>query len=141
MSKFGDAITRKIAALEREVIAAENASADEALKLFTKLSSGGISTKRLRLMGHPYARRAPQSLDPSVINAQSGKFRDSWKKTSARMMGRDLSTSVVNTDKTAKYMLGTNRMIARPIDQAVAAMMRPRRLARLQKALLKGVSA
>jgi biotin carboxylase len=121
---------RRIAsALVTEAKAAEATLLAETEELFEKQSSGTLSTETLRMMGHPYAVRAPQDPpDHSIINDQTGKFRRSWRKSGPRMRGGMLRSTVVNVDPVAKYMFGTTKMVARPIDQTVAAMMQQRRV-------------
>lgn len=139
---FAIAMKRKRDAVLRELLAAENRVLDETQAMFVRASSGSISTKTLRLMGHPYAKRDPQTpLNPAVINDQGGPFKKDWRKTKSRMVGGVMRGRVVNVDTKAKYMLGTRKMIRRPIDAAVANAMKPRRLSLLRNALARAFRA
>lgn len=85
-------------------------------------SSGPFSTKQLRRMDHPYARRhGSPRLSPRRINVQSGRFRSSWQST-VRENGAGQRVELQNTDpKAEKYLQpGTPRMFARGIDTAIA---------------------
>lgn len=141
-AQFTAAMKRKRDAILREILSAENQTINETQAMFVRASSGTISTKTLRLMGHPYAKRDPQTpLNPAVINKQSGAFKRDWRKARARMAGGVIRGSVVNVDPKAVYMLGTTKMVQRPIDVAVANTMKPRRLSLLRNALARALRA
>jgi hypothetical protein len=81
------------------------------------LSSGPLSTKSLRWLGHPYSKRlGPNSalLPDYVINAQSGEFRASWV-CRAQKTQIGWTITLYNTSAHAKFMMGTQRMRFRPI--------------------------
>ena len=138
--KFAMTIHRIAAALRTEIIAAEALTLEQARDALIKRSSGTITTKALRTMGHPYAVRDPQTpLDPSLINAQSGDFKRSWKKTGPKSTIAGVVSSVVNTDPKAKYMFGTRKMVARRVDIYVAAQMAPRRRFHLDRGVRRAL--
>jgi hypothetical protein len=134
--QFAAAMRHKATAVKTAVIAAERETVKETARELVKGSSGSLTSGQLARAGHPYARRAPNSsYDPATINAQTGKFRASWVKSGPVSGGGSLRSSVVNTDPVAKYMMGTRRMVARRLDTAVAARMKPVRMARLRAAM------
>lgn len=141
-AQFAVAMKRKRAAILREAIAAENRAIDETQTMFTQMSSGTISTRQLRLMGRPYAKRDPQTpLNPAVINDQGGAFAKDWRKSGAVWTGGVIRGSVRNVDPKAKYMQGTRTMVPRLIDVAVALRMKPRRFLLLRNALARAFRA
>lgn len=136
------ALERKRVTLQREIVTAETQAVNETQQMFVRASSGTVSTKHLRLMGHPYAIRDPQTpLNPAVINDQGGDFARKWQKVAPRLLGGVLRSRVVNTSQVAKYMFGTKLMVTRPIDKAVAVAMQSRRLLLHRRALRRGLSA
>ena len=130
-------------AISAALLTAEAITVKEALAAAVRLSSGGHSLAQLRAAGHPYARRAPDpSFDASVINVQSGEFLRAWRSAGPSLVGGVVKSRVVNNSAPAKYMGGTRTMIARPIDRAIRAAVSPdrnRRLARLRRAVRKGI--
>lgn len=129
---------QQFAAAVRE---AERQSAQEALQWARTLSSGSLSRRQLRALGHPYAVRAPRPPgDPAIINLQSGRFLASWRVSGPRRTAGGLSTRLVNTAPWARFLSsGTGRMIARPIlariRQRLAASRRRRHLQAVRQAL------
>jgi hypothetical protein len=122
----------------RDLMAAEKEAAELALKFAREFSSGRISSDTLRVMGHPYATRAPRPpMDPAIINEQSGRFLRSWKIVGPRRTSVGLRTKLVNRCPYAIYLWkGTRRMIARPILERVREKLLPYR-ERFIKAALK----
>lgn len=110
-------------------------TAADGLETAQRVSSGPFSLRRLRQMGHPYAKRDPRPpLHPGVINVQSGKFRRRWF---ARVNASKGEASVINQSETAKFLKGgTKRMIARPADQLILDNMQGK-LAKHTKAALR----
>lgn len=130
IAQAADALRKKATAIQQETRRAEEASAREALALAQRYSSGPVSTRALRAMGHPYARRAPRPPgSPAVVNRQSGRFRAAWRivKTGDRMR-------LVNDAPYSRYFndRGTRLMMRRPITRAVAQAIRRSRERRLK---------
>lgn len=123
------------------VVAAEALTLEDAKKEAIRASSGTITTKTLRRMKHPYARRDPQTpLDPGLINAQSGRFRRSWRTRRPIRSGRKITSRLRNNDPKGKYMRGTAKMIERPVLVRIAKTIRPIRRYRLRRALWSAVT-
>lgn len=85
------------------------------------------SLKQLRQMGHPYSRRAPMPPKPAyLINRQGGQFRAGWQVRWTRTKDGAVGT-VYNRAPHAEYMMGTRKMIPRPIlDEAMRRTKRER---------------
>lgn len=144
--EFKVAMHKKADAIERNLKVAENASATQALQIFTTLSSGPYSLRQLALMGHPYAQRQAEGhirlvtgLDPSVINVQTGQFRSSWIVIRCHDVNGNLVTKIINTSPDAKWMLGTKKMKARRIDSRVAKAIKVQRNHWVRIALKQGL--
>ena len=109
-------------------------------------SSGTHSSEDLYNAGHPYARRAPQvAYDPSIINAQTGEFRDAWfaeaPEVTEEPTGTVVTARCVNRDPKAHFMFGTPLMVKRPVvKRATAAILENRKL-RLKQAVKSAISA
>lgn len=130
LNEFSDTMGRIERALRENIRQAEARSVKEAKQAFVKRSSGMLTTKQLRQMGHPFASRAPQpgAADPDIVNDQGGPFRDDWTAFPPTVNGAGtMQSSVVNLDPKSRFMFGTNRMIKRGIDDAVAAEIEPKR--------------
>lgn len=141
-AEAADAIRRKASTLRAAVTAAERRTVTEAQGMLVKRSSGTLRTKTLRKMGHPYARRAPQTpIDPSIVNTQGGKFRRSWKKAGPRMKAGGLRSSVTNSDPKSKYFFGGGRMVARRPDIWVADRIRRIRRVRIRYAIRQALKS
>jgi len=105
------------------------------------LSQGPLSSATLRALGHPYAMRDPRPpLDPAMVNRQTGRFLSSWKYQT-ELSGNMVSLFVYNDAPWAKYMLGTRKMIARPILKKLVELEAPARFERLRRAFGKVVQA
>lgn len=136
--EVGDALRKKATELAREVARAEQDSAQDALRIARELSSGTLSTRQQRAMGHPYSRRRPQLRHSAfVVNRQSGRFRAGWRIQRAGNV-----TRLVNDSPEAKFMTaqGTKRMIGRPIQEAIRARLLVSRTMRIARAVGKGLS-
>lgn len=100
-------------------------------------SSGPFSGRALAAMDHPYARRHGRPLlDPSIVNVQSGLFRQSWQvERKAFAKGGDQFT-VANRTSYADYLdQGTRFMFARPIATVVKAYWTTWAVVEIEKAL------
>lgn len=137
LAQAAQALQRKADAAIREVRRANEQASYEALLEARKLSSGPFSSRALRAMGHPYARRRPRPPLPAhVINVQSGRFRRAW-----RIAGHGDALRLVNDTPYGRgFARGTARMIARPISIALAARIREKRMARLKEAARQGLA-
>ena len=124
--KMADGLTSEAQRVTRDTLADVFAAA----RLY---SSGGLSSRRLRQLGHPYRLGGTPPQDPAVINVQSGEFRAAWEIVPA---ADGLSGSVVNQTPQAEFLRrGTSRMIARPLVERVEEEVMPRHQARVEAAL------
>lgn len=126
--------------LEKRIVAAvmvaEALTVADAQAEAIRSSSGTLTTKTLRRMRHPYARRDPQTpLDPGTINAQSGRFRRAWRTRRPVKSGKRITTWLRNSDPKARFMRGTELMVERPVLLRVVRAIRPMRRYRLRRAL------
>lgn len=127
--------------LEANVLAAEAVTVKQGKAEAVRLSSGPLSTAQLRRMGHPYARRAPTSPNPQVINVQRGAFRAGWTGDGPTVTAGGVVSRIYNTSGEAKYLLGTRTAIARPIREAIIKAVQPDRIKRLNRAVRQAVKA
>lgn len=124
---------QRIAAITPAVLAAEQLSGKALVHRAKALSSGFLKTKTLAAMGHPYRYGGDPPIDPSIINAQAGSLRDQWQfRLTFTSSGSRLT--LFNTSGHARFMLGTDRMIPRPILHAVARLEEGARFQRLRAA-------
>lgn len=127
-------LRRKAQALERTVRQAEAESLKEAVAVARSLSTGGLTPQQLRARGHPLRKGGPGLALP--INLHSGGFFLGWKSTGPRKVAGGLQSKVVNTSRTALFVLkGTRRMQARPMTEAILRRTRAARLRRHRQAL------
>ena len=111
--KFFDTFPRTVREMHRVIVA-------EARNDAVQLTSGGIKSKTLRAMGHPFGRTSggkfKGGVDTLPINVQSGRLRSSvnmkllWRNVRGESYGLYFSTGY------AKYILskgGTKFMVAR----------------------------
>lgn len=150
MTEF-EALARTFEKLSAKVVLAANkAGADtvrDARAWAIYFSSGTTSTAQLVRLGHPYGHgfarfiasdtrafgkmivRGPIPYgDASIINTQTGRFRDDWITYVAAVgiqSAKGLITyGVKNVDPIASYLqFGTVRMIARPLDKGLRTYM------------------
>lgn len=133
-------LRRRAQALDAALRQAEKENLQEALRIARKLSSGTISSAQLRAMGHPYRLGGSPPAPPEIINAQSGRFRDSWRATGPFATRGGLVSRLVNTAPWAAWLFGgTARMIARPIGAAIQRRVVALRYRRLQAAAAKAL--
>jgi len=80
-----------------------------------------FSLEDLRRMGHPYAVRAPHPpVAAHILSRQSGKLYGMWKVSVVKTDPNRVVYTVYNRAPYAKYMMGTTKMIPRPIlDEAL----------------------
>lgn len=79
-----------------------------------KLTSGSVSTKQLRRMGHPFSRRRPQAFPRLPINKQTGELQRSlrvFRRFDARGLTYQLQFTSPHAIVTRPY--GTAVMVAR----------------------------
>jgi hypothetical protein len=127
------------ARLKSAVIKAETESAREAMAVAVEQTSGTISTRQLRRMGHPYARRAPQTpVDPGQSNDQGGGVPQSWRME-IRFLSDGVEARIVNSHPDARWLKragrGNSKSVARPIVAAVLQRIRASRKTRLREAI------
>lgn len=130
--------------LRGAIVAAESESLDEGLGLFVRQSSGPLSRNDLARMGHPYARRDPQTpLDPAMVNIGSGDFLREWQEEGVEATDEGTVGSVFNDSESAKWLAtggeGESRMVERPIVAHVAQALAKPRAERLHKAALSAL--
>ena len=107
------------------------------------LSSGGVSLGQLAAEDHPYARRHGMPLrDPTIINAQTGAFRNDWKNPPPTVMGDTIEGYIENHNPVADYLTQpdgapNSKMFQRPIDKEVEAFTETE----LENQILKGLAA
>ena len=123
------------ARLWKELKKAETATLKDALTVAIKQSSGGYSQGQLDAMGNPYGHLRPHPLDPAIINAQTGVFRASWLTEGPSRQGMALRSRLFNTDPKSRFLLGTKKMIPRPVALAVLKQIKGRRVARIKAAV------
>lgn len=124
------------AGLGREMEAAAEEGAAAAEIAAVGLSSGPYTSRMLRALGHPYARRNPRPPgDPATINVQSGLFRSSWRREGPERQGGRVTARLVNDAPYAHYLRDGTRflddseqergMIARPILERIEERVKP----------------
>jgi hypothetical protein len=91
-------------------------------------SLGPLSTRVLRALGNPFARRHGKPLlDPGIVHQQSGLFGASWVMGGVEQRGGDLFAMIWNSDPKAPLLKeGTEMMFARPVDVKTLAECEPR---------------
>lgn len=113
---------RRIADALRDEVTEEAAKiGDDARAIAVALSSGPYDYGQLAYLDHPYATRhgIPQ-LPAQIINAQTGTFRESWYVWGPVFRAGSVVVKLINSDPTSGYLkYGTERMFARPIDDAI----------------------
>ena len=115
---------------------AEADSADEAVEIAQRLSSGPFKAYLLRRRGHPYRLGGRPPIHPGIINEQSGTFKKAWKARPPRQHGNRLQTKVVNDTPYARFLFrGTKRMIARPLERLLRDRLAKKRAAIWNRAL------
>lgn len=98
-----------------------------------------FSLQQLRKMGHPYAKRDPRPpVKAHIINRQSGTFYASWQMRVLKN-SEGIYASVYNSAPWARYMVGTKKMIARPILDEALFRTQDRRRKNLQNARKRGL--
>ncbi len=136
-------IARKAERLRSKIVAvviqAEQESLKEAVTAFQRRSSGGLTRRDLRRMGHPFARRAPQSpMDASKINIGEGTFSREWQQEGVVFSDSGTEGSAYNNSESAKWLAtggkGRSKMVDRPIVEAVKQEIQSPRKERLERA-------
>ncbi len=94
--------------------------AQDVLAEALRLSSGTLSYADLARMDHPYARRhGSPRMDPSVINAHTELFKQSWRIRREA----DGSLTIYNDAPYATFLMtGTRTMFRRPVDDVLRGM-------------------
>lgn len=126
-------------ALNQEILEAEQTSAAAIKQEAQDLSSGPFREaylrKAARKRGHGlYSQADPAPPGPAgVINEQTGRFKRGW--VCKVYISRDGTTiTLYNVSPYSRFMLGTARMIPRPIHQLIASRQRAARVLRLAQA-------
>ena len=124
---------RKEQSLRNGIPRAEEQNLKDNVSVAKKLSLGPISTVELIILGHPYARRAPNPPQSAfIINYQKGIFYLSWTYyPPVWSQSGDLVSELVNTAPYANFMRGTRLMIERPIYDEVVNLTEVKRFKRL----------
>ncbi len=131
IARFLDQVIERLDQGAREALVETQ---EEAMQLARDYSSGPYSAKDQRRMDAPYARRhGAASLDPSVINAQTGRFLGSWEAGPVRSEGDGISLSIVNNSPEAEFLGGTKTMFDRPIGERIEHEVGPNLTRRLNE--------
>lgn len=130
---------RRVRALEREIHrdlqGAVRRTLSAAKQEAKRLSSGPLSFADLARLDHPYARRhgsrgntaVMPGKDPSVINVQTGAFKEAWQVDNPQGGDTTVSGRLFNLDEKADFLqYGTRFMVARPIPQRLEGFVRDR---------------
>lgn len=118
---------------------AEEEAGKKAVQRAYQLSQGSFSTQALRKLGNPYKIAGSPPFDPAIINRQTGLFAGSWRYMVVPTTdGTELR--VFNIAPYSIYMLGTVKMIARPILDAIQQKERESRLQRLRLAVVSAIT-
>lgn len=140
-ARAAQAYRRLAETYRQQILQAEARTAAELLAAAIEQTSGTISTRQLRRMGHPYALRAPQTpVDPGKSNDQGGGLAQSWQLEPPRIQGERVLTRVVNRHPDARWLKRSTLpgwrgpMVPRPIAAAVLEKIQPQRQQRLRAA-------
>lgn len=103
-----------------------------------RLSHGELKTKQLRRLAKQvnrgrglYSQASPvPPMNPGILNLQTGRLARSWQ-TRLTFQADGTQVTLFNTARYAKFMLGTVKMIARPILEEVIHLEKDARLRRL----------
>ncbi|MBB6053283.1 hypothetical protein [Armatimonas rosea] len=125
--------------LARAIVDAEQESLDDIEAEFRRRSEGTLTYSDLRRMGHPYARRDPQTpLDPAMLNTHSGELLAGYEQESIEADDEGTSGMVFNDSEHAHRIMsggkGDSLMVERPIVEAVEDFIEAPRRERLQRA-------
>lgn len=121
---------------------AERRNAVDASRIAIEQTSGTLTTKDLRRMRHPFARRQGawnSPIDPGKANDQGGGVPESWEQAGPTSVGRRILTNFRNVHPDALWLSragrGKSTSVARPISAAIKQRLRPIRADRLRAAL------
>jgi len=125
--------------LARAIVDAEQETLDEVEAEFKRRSEGTLTYSDLRRMGHPYARRDPQTpLDPAMLSTHSGELLAGYEMEPIEASEEGTSGSVFNDSEHAGWIMsggkGDSLMIERPIVAVVEDFIEAPRRERLQRA-------
>lgn len=112
---------------ERSASVAITETLEAAKELAQRYSSGPLSQAELAALDHPFARRhgTPQ-LDPSIVNVETGRFRDSWEMEGPNEQGGGMHGALWNSSPEAVFLeTGTRYMFERPIADRVQVEIEP----------------
>lgn len=140
--KLGVRWRARARALDEELYNSQKQIADKMLKEARRLSS--FRMYRIgKDPGYPYAVNRkpgypPVPGPPEYINIQSGKFVKAW---SARITKTPtgITTTVYNRMPYSRYMVGTSKMIPRPIADAIAKFGRTKMKGEVEEAFQRTV--
>lgn len=104
----------RAAKVKRSLESEHGSLVEQAKQDAIKLTSGSVSTKQLRRMGHPFSRRRPQAFPRLPINRQSGQLQKSLR-VFRRFDARGLTYQLQFTSPHAVVLRpgGTAIMVAR----------------------------
>lgn len=126
-----EALARELERVGAELHDAARSAVSETLEsaqaLAQRYSSGPLSRADLIAQDHPYARRhgAPQA-EPSIINVDTGRFRDAWEIDGPSEAGGTVRGALWNASPEAEFLeTGTTFMFERPIADRVALEIEP----------------
>lgn len=133
---FGDYLRAVPERIEQDLYAAEVENSEAALRIAREQSDGPISAKELAQMGHPFARRAPQSPPPAeVLNRQSGEAYRGWYVEGPFLGRTAIYFRINNRVHYRRFWAGTRTTIPRPVAAAIVRRLAPERRRRLIQAL------
>lgn len=120
VTNAGNLAARQRRRSEKYIAEVQEANAQNAGVLMKKAKQFSqrqfVSTAQLRRMGHPYAVRDPRPpVRAHIINRQNGLLYQSWRTSNVRTGTDKTVATVYNTAPYSRYMMGTTKMIARPI--------------------------
>jgi hypothetical protein len=129
--------------LTRNVTRAVVETAREGVQIAKQDSSGRFSLRRLRQMGHSYARRAPNPPDdPAIINKQSGVFRAAWTVEPIHSTTGGATVGyVVNRSDRVRWLTerGTRLIMGRPIESRVRNRIEPVFQFNVEQAIVRSI--
>lgn len=142
LSRLEEIISRAQSLPERlaaAVVAAEQESLDEAQRQLLRQSEGQLSPADMRRMGHPFARRDPQTpIDPAVINVGAGDFLRGYFQEPVVASEQGTEGAVINDSESAGWIAsgghGKSRMVERPIIEVVSERIKKPRRERAKRA-------
>lgn len=114
--------------LETELTAALDRTRGRAAELAEGVSSEPYDRNQLAREDHPFARRhGTPKRDPRFLGQVTGDFARAWVTDPVARQGDSLASALANTDPKAAAWLepGTETMVPRRPDEAIAELLEP----------------